>query len=199
MLKIFNAFAAILTRSIYTIIVFWDTTLEEELKTIESSILFGEIKNRTLLQAVILVEDRRFFEHKGIDVRAIMRASYKTVFLGRLEGGSTIEQQYVRLITNHTEITLRRKVREWILATKLSNVCSKTQILNSYLLKYQFIGPVYGVSEFAKKNDFDLEKLSNHQISILVARIKYPFAQRNSLVFLRRVMIVRQLLEQQEV
>lgn len=198
MLKTLNFIVAGLTRSFYAIFVYWDTTLEKEFRIIISSTLPCEVRNPTLLRAVLLVEDRRFFNHKGIDVRAIMRALYRTLLCGRLEGGSTIEQQYVRMVTNRKEITLKRKMREWMLATKLSDTCSKLQILNSYLLTCKFIGHARGMDELARKNCFNIENLNNDQISILVARLKYPFTQQNSPILLRRLMIIRHLIEQQK-
>ncbi|MDO8593639.1 MAG: biosynthetic peptidoglycan transglycosylase [bacterium] len=198
MFKPVNIFVAGLARGFYAIAQLWDVVLREDFELIKSSMLSDEIRNHDLLRTVLIVEDKRFFDHKGIDVRAVIRALYNTVFWNHLEGGSTIEQQYVRLVTKRIEISLKRKMREGVLAAKLSDTFSKLQILNSYLLKYQFTGHVYGMIELAQDSGFDIERLNNDQVSILVARLKYPFAQENNSLYLKRVVLIRQLIEQQE-
>jgi penicillin-binding protein 1B len=87
-----------------------------------------------LINAVLTVEDQRFFEHSGVDLRGLARAAWANIRAGRVaEGGSTLTQQLVknRLLT--PERTLTRKLREAWLATVIEWRYSKWQILEAYL------------------------------------------------------------------
>ncbi|MBV9152958.1 MAG: transglycosylase domain-containing protein, partial [Alphaproteobacteria bacterium] len=82
-----------------------------------------------LVHAVVAIEDRRFFEHGGIDPRGILRAAWRNVTGSRgTEGGSTITQQLARLTYLSPERTLRRKVQEIMLASWLESRLSKNEI-----------------------------------------------------------------------
>jgi membrane carboxypeptidase/penicillin-binding protein PbpC len=99
----------------------------------------SEIERLTLL-----LEDRWFFQHSGIDFRAIPRAVRQLVTFKRVGGISTIEQQLVRTILERRQRTLRRKTREMLLAWILSHRLPKRDILRTYLstayLGYQLRG-----------------------------------------------------------
>src|SRR5215470_5923677 len=89
---------------------------------------------RVLINAVLAAEDHRFFEHGGIDLRALLRAAWTNLRAGRVrEGGSTITQQLVkvRLLTPHR--TFFRKLREAWLAAVVESRYSKERILEAYL------------------------------------------------------------------
>lgn len=91
----------------------------------------------TVVQAFLAAEDRNFFQHGGIDVGGIGRASIKNVFNlaqgRRLEGGSTITQQVAKNVLLTNESSLNRKLKEAILANRLEATLSKEQILELYL------------------------------------------------------------------
>ncbi|HET6498785.1 MAG TPA: PBP1A family penicillin-binding protein [Coriobacteriia bacterium] len=105
------------------------------------------LENRTVVQlstvatdlvdAVVAVEDERFFAHDGVDIPGVMRAAVTNVLAGSMEeGASTITQQFIRntvLREARTEITLARKVREAYLARELEKRKSKEEILELYL------------------------------------------------------------------
>nr|NKR04390.1 transglycosylase domain-containing protein [Escherichia coli] len=75
-----------------------------------------------LAQAIVAIEDRRFYSHWGIDLRGLVRAAYRNALGGGVrEGGSTITQQYARLTSLNQEKTLWRKVQEAILALRLES------------------------------------------------------------------------------
>ena len=85
-------------------------------------------------KATIAIEDRRFFEHGGVDVEGIARAAVDDVRAGEIvEGGSTITQQLVRNLYISRERTVQRKVKEACLATKLDRAWTKQRILTTYL------------------------------------------------------------------
>ncbi|MGH2693464.1 MAG: transglycosylase domain-containing protein [Actinomycetota bacterium] len=106
--------------------------------------------SRRLREAVVAVEDRRFFEHTGADLAAIARAAYANLSSGEVEqGGSTITQQLVRntLIDpdERTEDTVERKLDEIALARQLERRLSKQEILEAYLNTVYFGRGAYGV------------------------------------------------------
>jgi penicillin-binding protein 1A len=102
-----------------------------------------------LKQAIIATEDPRFFEHNGIDFRGILRAIKEDIKLiltpKRLHGGSTISQQLIRTILLHTRQTLRRKLKEVILALELEKRYSKEDILTIYCNQFWLANTAYGV------------------------------------------------------
>jgi len=107
-----------------------------------------------LRQAVVAVEDERFYEHKGIDVEGIVRAAVKDVLSGSVEeGASTITQQYIRgtvLSSEKNDITIARKVREMYLAQELEKRVPKDKILEMYLNTVYYGESAYGAEMAAR-------------------------------------------------
>ena len=102
-------------------------------------------------QAIVSVEDQRFFEHNGVDVRGIARALWQDVRQqGIVEGGSTITQQFVKNAYIRNERTLARKVREAALAWQLEQRWSKDRILTAYLNTIYFGHGAYGIQQAAR-------------------------------------------------
>lgn len=105
-----------------------------------------------LAQAIIAIEDRRFYQHSGIDAWGILRAGWRNTQAGSTrEGGSTITQQLARLMFLTPERTLRRKVQEAILATWLESQLKKEDILLRYLNTAYFGAGAYGVDAAARR------------------------------------------------
>jgi penicillin-binding protein 1A len=99
-----------------------------------------------LLDAVVAIEDSRFWEHKGVDVKAILRAAVTNATEGEVaEGGSTITQQYVKNALIGDEQSVNRKMREAILAVQLERSSTKERILELYLNTIYFGNGAYGV------------------------------------------------------
>jgi len=103
-------------------------------------------------KAVISTEDRRFYQHGGVDWWGIFRAAWRDVTKGKVvEGGSTIPQQVVRnLYPVSRERTLQRKVKEACLAVKLSKNWSKDRILATWMNQVYFGNHAYGVEAAAQ-------------------------------------------------
>jgi penicillin-binding protein 1A len=102
-------------------------------------------------QTIVAVEDKRFYEHNGVDVRGIGRALWQDVrSQGVVEGGSTITQQYVKNAYARNERTLARKVREAALAWQLEQSWSKDRILTAYLNTIYFGNGAYGIQQAAR-------------------------------------------------
>ncbi len=99
-----------------------------------------------LINAVIAVEDARFFEHPGLDVWGIFRAAWTNFKRGgKVEGASTITQQLARSLFLTTERTFQRKIRELFLAMKMEFILTKEQILEMYFNQIYFGHGAYGV------------------------------------------------------
>lgn len=106
---------------------------------------------QVLVQAVIAVEDVRFFEHPGLDVIGIGRAFWTNLRRGgKVEGASTITQQLARSLFLSPERTYSRKVKELVLAYKMELVLTKEQILEMYLNQIYFGQGAYGVGSAAQ-------------------------------------------------
>ena len=107
-----------------------------------------------LADAVIAIEDERFFMHEGVDFQGIVRAAVTNISTGEVaEGASTITQQYVRntvLSDERTEISMVRKVREAFLAMDLERRKSKEEILELYLNAVYFGEGAYGAQAAAQ-------------------------------------------------
>jgi penicillin-binding protein 1A len=96
--------------------------------------------------AVIAIEDQRFYDHSGLDVRALLRAAYRDATTGEVvEGGSTITQQLVKKLYVGDEQTIGRKIREAYLAWQLERRMSKDRILTRYLNTVYFGNGAYGI------------------------------------------------------
>lgn len=132
-----------------------------------------------VIHAFLAAEDRNFFQHGGIDVSGIARASIKNVFNlasgRRLEGGSTITQQVAKNVLLTNETSLNRKLKEAILANRLEATLSKEQILELYLNEI-FLGyRSYGIAS-AAYNYFgkSLSQLKPDEAAFLAALPKGP-------------------------
>jgi 1A family penicillin-binding protein len=103
--------------------------------------------------AVVAIEDQRFWTHRGIDLKAMLRATYVNLTTGGIqEGGSTITQQYVRNAFSYVgrEQTIARKIREASLAWELEKEHSKEWILEQYLNTVYFGEGAYGIQLAAR-------------------------------------------------
>ncbi|MDP9284688.1 MAG: transglycosylase domain-containing protein [Actinomycetota bacterium] len=107
--------------------------------------------SRWLPRATTAVEDRRFYQHGGVDYVGIARAAWKDVTAGKVvEGGSTITQQLVRNLYTGQEKTFNRKIKEACLAIKLARKWPKQKILDEYLNTVYYGNHAYGVEAAAQ-------------------------------------------------
>jgi membrane carboxypeptidase/penicillin-binding protein len=105
-------------------------------------------------KAFVAAEDQRFYEHKGVDERGIIRAMVSNLARsGRPQGGSTITQQVVKNLLVGDDVTYERKMREMIVATKLERTLSKGEILELYLNSIYLGRGAWGI-ELAARNYF---------------------------------------------
>jgi penicillin-binding protein 1A len=102
-------------------------------------------------QAIVAIEDRRFHEHRGVDLRGIARALWADVRNQRVvQGGSTITQQFVKNAYVDDQRTIGRKVREAALAWQLEQKWTKDEILTAYLNTIYFGNGAYGIQQAAR-------------------------------------------------
>ncbi len=100
-----------------------------------------------LKHAIVAIEDKRFYEHRGVDIKGIARAVYADVTSGAVQGGSTITQQFVKNAINGNAPTITRKLKEAALAWQLEQRWSKDRILTAYLNTIYFGNGAYGAQE----------------------------------------------------
>ena len=101
----------------------------------------------SLQEATIAIEDKDFYQHRGLDFKGIIRALWQNLTTGTLTGGSTITQQLVKNVLLTPEKTWQRKVKEAILAVQVEFTYPKDKILEMYLNQVPYGGATYGVAE----------------------------------------------------
>ena len=129
--------------------------------------------------AVIAIEDERFYRHNGVDVRAVLRALRANTAAGQVEeGGSTITQQYVKKVLLRDESqTLSRKIEEASMAVQLERRYSKERILELYLNAIYFGNGAYGIEAAARQYfGTSVESLTLAQAALLAGLIQRPGA-----------------------
>ncbi|MAM87769.1 penicillin-binding protein 1A [Allohahella sp. A8] len=146
---------------------------------------FGEIRRDPvaldalpdeLIQAFLSAEDSRFFDHGGIDLLGLTRASIELLTTGRIQsGGSTITMQVAKNFFLSNEQTFTRKFNEILLALKIENELSKNEILELYLNKIFLGNRAYGVQAAARiYYGKDVRDLSLAQMAMIAGLPKAP-------------------------
>ncbi|MEN2993787.1 MAG: PBP1A family penicillin-binding protein [Thermodesulfovibrio sp.] len=180
-----------------------DGTLIGELKIQKG--IYVPIKQipKHLIDAVVAVEDSRFWKHKGIDYIGIGRALITDILHMKLkEGGSTITQQLAKIMFLTPEKTLSRKIKEAYLALKIERELSKEKILELYLNNVYFGHGAYGV-EMASRIYFgkSVQNITLPEAALLAGLIKAPnaYSPYNDLVKAKqRQEIVLERMEKEE-
>lgn len=131
-----------------------------------------------LIQAVLATEDQRYFQHPGIDIPGLLRASMILVATGKkVQGGSTITMQVARSFYLNPKKTFGRKLREILLALKIDHKLSKQKILELYLNKIFLGNRAYGVAAAAQiYYGKTLDQLTLDQYAMLAGLPKAPSA-----------------------
>ena len=130
---------------------------------------------KDLQNAVVAIEDKRFYTHKGVDWHGTARAIFSTIFGGSVQGGSTITQQLVKNVTGDNQNTVKRKVMEIYRAQELEKRYEKDEILEAYLNEVYFGYSCYGVVTASLKYfNKDVSELSLAECASLVAITNNP-------------------------
>ncbi|MDQ4134765.1 MAG: transglycosylase domain-containing protein, partial [Pseudomonadota bacterium] len=130
----------------------------------------------TVQKAFVAAEDKRFFQHKGIDERGVIRAFMGNLAQpGRPQGGSTITQQLVKNLLVGDDVTYERKMREMIVATRIEQTLSKPEILEIYLNSIYLGRASWGI-EMAARSYFgkSAKALTAQEGALLAALAKGP-------------------------
>ncbi|MDE6477993.1 MAG: transglycosylase domain-containing protein, partial [Alphaproteobacteria bacterium] len=127
-------------------------------------------------QAIIAIEDKRFFQHGPIDMRGITRAMLSNLVRGRIAaGGSSITQQTAKNVFLSREKTISRKVQELILSYWLENRFNKNQVLDLYMNRVSLVGGMRGI-DAASRTLFQVpaSKMTLAQSAQIAAMLKAP-------------------------
>ena len=129
-----------------------------------------------LIQAIVATEDRRFFNHNGIDVIGIIRAAYTNLWAGAIrQGGSTLTQQLAKNLFLTPERSLKRKIQELLLAFWMEARFSKKQIFSIYLNRVYLGAGTYGVAAAARHYfGRPARALSLRQTTVIAGLLKAP-------------------------
>jgi len=129
-----------------------------------------------LIHAVLATEDRKFFNHYGIDFFGIIRAAYVNHKAKKVvQGGSTITQQLAKLLFLESQRTVKRKIQEILLALQLEKNFTKEQILTFYLNRAYFGSGNYGIKSAAKFYfGKEVSELSLNECALLAGILKAP-------------------------
>lgn len=155
-----------------------------------------------VINAIISIEDSRFFSHNGLDYEAIARSIIANIKKQSFsQGASTITQQLIKNIYLSNEKTIERKINEAILALKLENTLNKEDILASYLSNVLFGGKIYGI-KMASKYYFnkDLKEIELKEAALLAGLVQMPnyynpFINYDEAVT-RRNLVLKRMLEE---
>lgn len=129
-----------------------------------------------LIEAMVAIEDTRFFEHDGVNPDAIIRAAIRNYEAGgKVEGGSTITQQLVKKILLSPKKSYTRKIKEAILAMKVENELTKEEIMERYLNEIPFGNNYMGIKTAAKGYYHkELDQLTLKEAALLVGLPNAP-------------------------
>jgi len=142
----------------------------------------------SVLKALIMTEDERYFDHAGIDALALFRVVFKTLLFQQESsgGGSTISQQLAKLLYQRASLRgksamgralglAKVKFKEWITAVKLERSYTKEEILMMYLNKFEFINGAHGIQAAAQVYfGKDQKYLRDEEACLLVGMLKNP-------------------------
>jgi len=133
----------------------------------------------SLVNALIATEDKRFYNHSGVDFQGVGRA-VAGVFVGGKGGGSTITQQLAKMLFTNTGqhgviVRVTQKLKEWVMATRIESLYTKEEILTMYFNQFDFLHSAVGVYNASRvyfgKN---LKDLTIEECATLVSMFKSP-------------------------
>jgi membrane peptidoglycan carboxypeptidase len=162
----------------------------------------AKISDKTI-KAILAVEDADFYDHRGVNARAVTRALIENVSSGSIQqGGSTITQQLVKLIvTGDDRQVADRKVTEAVLAMRVEEQYSKDEILEQYLNTVYFGGGAYGVQTAAQlyfgKDAIDLDWAESAMLAAVIRNpVSYDPTRNPELAERRRLIALERMAEE---
>jgi penicillin-binding protein 1A len=167
-----------------------------------SNTRFSEL-NPDLIEALLATEDIRFYNHSGIDFKAVFRAFVGAVTGQNRGGGSTITQQFAKLLFHERPDSkaqrVLQKLNEWVIAAKLEQRYSKDEIIALYLNKFDFVNNAVGIKSAARIYfNTTPDSLKLEESAVLIGMLKNPAlynpVRRPDTVLARRNIVLRQML-----
>lgn len=154
------------------------TSIEDKIAEIKSEENYTKISELPQMykNAVISVEDHRFYKHKGIDIIAIGRAAFNDIkAMSFVEGGSTITQQLAKNVYFTQEKKIERKIAEVFMASEIEKNCDKDEILELYL-NTSYFGDGYDTAKEACKGYFgkELNEMTDYECILLAGILNAP-------------------------
>lgn len=155
--------------------------------------------------ATISAEDKDFYNHHGVSISGMIRASFNILFKQKLQGGSTISQQLVKTALLTPERTVRRKIREFVLTLAVEILYPKDKILEMYLNQIPYGGTAWGIESAAKlyfnkhAKDLNLEE-SALLAGLLSSPTRYsPFGAHPELAKERQEFVLKRMVEDKHI
>lgn len=150
-------------------------------KNYERNATTTEIPSK-LKKFIVEIEDKRFYNHRGIDLKGILRASIENFRAGKIvQGGSTITQQLARHFLRDSRRTVWRKLREAVKAIEIERRYSKTEILDLYFQNIYFGGKLFGLRSaslfYFKKEPKNLSEIQQLELLTILRGPNYYLSQ----------------------
>ena len=162
-----------------------------------------EQMSANIKNATVAIEDSEFYNHRGIRITSIVRATLSNLFSsgGKTQGGSTITQQLVKNTLLTSKQTITRKIKEWVLAIKIDQSLPKEKILEHYLNENPYGGNVYGIEEASKTYfDKDAQGLTLAEAAYLASipqspTLLSPYGKNRDKLEARKNLVLSRMLE----
>ena len=167
-------------------------------KYISSEVVSGDKIPDDLKHAVVAMEDRRFYKHRGVDFKSIARAALNNLVTSSTQGGSTIDMQVSKNLLTSEDKTYKRKVRDMYNAIQMNKIMTKDEILTTYLNNIYLGRSAYGVAKGAKVYfNKDVSDLNLAQCAMLAGITNNPFVFReHDQAKARQILVLNDMLEQ---
>ena len=165
---------------------------------ISSEVVSGDKIPDDLKHAVVAMEDRRFYKHRGVDFKSIARAALNNLVTSSTQGGSTIDMQVSKNLLTSEDKTYKRKVRDMYNAIQMNKIMTKDEILTTYLNNIYLGRSAYGVAKGAKVYfNKDVSDLNLAQCAMLAGITNNPFVFReHDQAKARQILVLNDMLEQ---
>ena len=147
---------------------------------ISSQVISTDKIPNDLKNALVAIEDQRFYKHNGVDYKSLVRSVVHNIFSDTTQGGSTIEMQISKNLLTNDDKNIKRKIRDMYNAIKIDKIMSKDEILGVYLNNVYFGKSYYGVAK-ASRTYFgkDVSDLTLAQSAMLVGITNNPAKYSN--------------------
>ena len=151
-----------------------------------------------LKHAVVAMEDRRFYKHHGVDIKALVRSALNNLVTSSTQGGSTIDMQVSKNLLTSEDKTYKRKVRDMYNAIQMNKIMTKDEILTTYLNNIYLGRSAYGVAKGAKVYfNKDVSELNLAQCAMLAGITNNPYRFReHDQAKARQILVLNDMLEQ---